>query len=84
MRYATKPQRNQKLESISDNRENLRRQHIKSDKVSAYNDCWGDDPFMTSIEVPESVEIPTGILDIHGSEFVRLPNPIGFVDPEKL
>jgi hypothetical protein len=84
MRYTTKPQRNQNLGLISAKRENFNKQRIKSDRVSAYNDCWGDDPFMTSIEVPESVESYTGILDIHGNEFVRLPNPIGFVDPEEL
>jgi hypothetical protein len=84
MRYTTKPQRNQKLELISARCENLKKHETKSNRVRSDLDCWGDDPFITSIEVWESETEGTGILDIHGNEFVRLPNPIGFVDPEDL
>jgi hypothetical protein len=84
MNYTIKPQRNQNLGLISAKRENLKKHQIKSTQVRSDLDCWGHDPFITSIEVWETEPEGTGIIDIHGNEFVRLPNPIGFVDPEEL
>lgn len=46
---------------------------------------WSEDiPRPSTIEVWESEEQYTGILDIHGNEFVRVRETLGFFDPEEL
>lgn len=51
----------------------------KNQRPQAYRNCWGDDPFITDINVPEWGSTPTGLLDIDGNEIHRMPRPIGFV-----
>lgn len=79
MPYITKPQQVQQLER------NLQKQTLRNptatklNRPSADDDCWCEEPFLTYIEVEDSGDIPTGILDVDGYEYYRIRNPIGFI-----
>ena len=40
---------------------------------------WMDDaPMLPSLCAPDSLPVNTGLLDAHGNELWRRPNPVGF------
>ncbi len=52
--------------------------YIKGPARSWVEDETYAEPARLEITVSDAQPVPTGILDASGSEFFRLPNPIGF------
>ena len=77
MKYILKPQVKQALRPKT--------QSSTNHKSVTLEECYYDsDRFPSYVEVPESSATPTGLFDIHGNEYQRVNDAIGFFDPEQL
>ena len=64
-------------------RERLPRRSLAPDgRALAYYEA-DDDPLLPSLNVDYSGAEPTGLIDQHGNEIVKLPERMGFIDADE-